>query len=102
MNSLASRKKLLIAESELNRAQLAEGLAELKADACTFTHGAGTLVAVAASAMKLAADLAALRWDKPSGPVEKPNWMNTALKGANLISKLWLTLRPAGRDQPAK
>ena len=100
MNPLASRKQLLIAESELNRAQLAGNLAELRADACSLTQGAGTLVAVVASSLKLAADLAALRRNKPAGTDEKPTWMNTIVNGAGLVSKLWHAFRPVTIKRP--
>ena len=97
INPLASRKQLLIAESELNRAQLAENLGELKADVCALTHRAKSLSAVATSAVRLVADLATFRCGKPASEAEKPSWMNTILKGAGLISTLWQAFRPPAR-----
>ncbi len=102
MNSLESRKQLLIAESELNRAQLVGDMAALTADVRTLTDRARSFRSIASSAAVLVAGVAALRCGKPVYADAKPSWFQTILKGVGLISTLWLALRPQGRDQKDK
>ncbi len=99
VNPLASRKQLLIAESELNRAQLAGDLAELKSDARALTDRAKTFGSIASSAAVLVASLAAFRRSKQADAAEKPSWPKDILKGASLVSTLWLAFRSRGREQ---
>ena len=99
MNPLQSRKQLLIAESELNRAQLSADVAALALSARTLAHRGRTLGLVASSAAALMAGLAAFRRDKPADAAEAgSSWLQTALKGAGLVSTLWLAFR---HRQPA-
>lgn len=93
MKSLASRKQLLIAESELNRAQLAGDLAALKTGVCALAGRAKSLGSIASSAMMLVAGLAAFRRGKTVAADAKPSWLQTILKSAGLISTLWLAFR---------
>jgi len=102
MNPLESRKQLLIAESELNRAQLAGDLAALTAGVRTLTDRAKSFSAIASSAAVLVAGLAAFRRGKPAAAAANPSWLQTILKGAGLISTLWLAFRSRGRDQQDK
>ena len=94
MNSLKSRKQILIAESELNRAQLVGDLAALTADVRTLTDRAKSFGSIASSAAVLVAGLAAFRRGKPVDADAKPSWLRTILKGAGLISTFWLAFRP--------
>ena len=102
MNPLESRKQLLIAESELNRAQLAGDLAALTAGVRTLTDRAKSFSAIASSAAVLVAGLAAFRRGKSVDAEGKPSWLQTIHKGAGLISTLWLAFRSRGRDQQDK
>jgi hypothetical protein len=102
MNSLESRKQLLIAESELNRAQMAGDLAALTAGVRTLTDRAKSFSAIASSAAVLVTGLAALRRGKSVDAEGKPSWLQTILKSAGLISTLWLAFRSRGRDQQDK
>jgi hypothetical protein len=99
MNSLQSRKQLLLAESELNRAQLVVVMAALSAEVRALTERAKTLGSIVASAAALAAGLAALRRGKPADAGAKTSWLQTMLKGAGLISTLWAAFRPQRRDR---
>ena len=65
MNPLESRKQLLIAESELNRAQLVGDMAVLTADIRTLTDRAKSFGSIASSVAVLVAGLAAFRRGKP-------------------------------------
>jgi hypothetical protein len=102
MNPLESRKQLLIAESELNRAQLAGDLAALAAGVRTVTDRAKSFSAIASSAAVLVAGLAAFRRGKPPDADANSSWLQTILKGAGLIPTLWLAFRSRGRDQKDK
>ena len=93
MNPLESRKQMLIAESELNRAQLIGDMAALTAGVRTLTDRAISFGSIASSAAVLVAGLAAFRRGKRVDTDEKPSRMQTILKGAGLISTLWLALR---------
>ena len=94
MSPLASRKKLLIAESELNRAQLVQELQTISGEVHALANQAQTITAFASAAVKLMVGLAAFRRKKESAPVtEKPSWLKTILQGAQLAGSLWSELR---------
>ena len=99
MNPLESRKQLLIAESEINRAQLVGDMAALAAGVRTLTDRAKSFGSIASSAAVLVAALAAFKRGKPVDADAKPSWLKTILKGAGLISTLWLAFRSKRRDR---
>jgi hypothetical protein len=99
MNPLESRKRLLIAESELNRAQLVGDLAALKEEVQTLTGLAKSLGSIASSAAVLVAGVSAFWRGKPAGADAKPSWLKTILNGAGLFSNLWLAL-PSRNHEP--
>lgn len=99
MNLLESRKRLLIAESELNRTQLRGDVAALAADLRALTDRATSFRAIASSAAILVAGLAALQRRKRMDAAAKPSWLQSILKGACLLSTLWLGLRAPGRHR---
>ncbi len=94
MNPLASRKKLLIAESELNRAQLVQEWQTMADDAHALVRKARIIGSWAPIAASLVAGLAFFRRKKESAPAaEKPSWLQTILKGAGLVSMIWSKFR---------
>ena len=99
MNSLESRKQLLIAESELNRAQLGLDWCAIPAEVRPLVNRAKSFGAMASTAAVLVASLAAWRRGKSADAEAKPSWLQTILKGAGLISTLWPAFRPPARDQ---
>jgi len=99
MNPLELRKQLLLAESELNRAQLLEDMAALRACVRTFTDRAKSFDSIASSAAVLVTGLAAYQRGKRVATGTKPSWLQTIVKGAGLVSTLWLALRPQGRGR---
>ena len=99
---LELRKQLLIAESELNRAQLAGDITALTEGVRTLTDRAKSLGSIASSAAVLMAGLASFRRGKPADAGAKPSWLQTILKGAGMVSTLWLAFRSQGRDQKDK
>ena len=96
LNPLESRKHLLLAESELNRAQLVVDMAALSADVSALTDRAKSLGSLASSAAMLVAGLAAFRRSKPPEADAKPSWFKRILRGAGLVSSLWLAFRSSG------
>jgi hypothetical protein len=99
LNPLESRKQLLIAESELNRAQMVGDMAALTVGVRTLTDRARYFGSIASSAAVLVAGLAAFRRGEPAGADAKPSWLRTILKGAGLISTVWQVFRSQGRDR---
>jgi len=93
MNALESRKQLLIAESNLNRARLVAELAAVTAGVRALKDRAQSLRSIASSAAVLLAALAALQRRKPAVPDAKASWLRSLLRGAGLVSNLWLALR---------
>jgi hypothetical protein len=102
MNPLASRKKLLIAESELNRAQLVQEWQAITDGVHTLTKRAKTLSFIVSAAAALVAGLASYRHKKSTPAAEKPSWLQTVLKGAGLVSTIWQTFRSQDREQKDK
>lgn len=101
ISPLQLRKQLLIAESDLNRAQLVHDL-QLVADGVrSVAYRARSFRSIATAAVVLVAGLAAFRRRRPVQSEAKPSWLQTILKGAGLISNLWLSLRSKGRDRDA-
>ena len=96
LNPLASRKQLLIAESELNRAQMVAEIGALAADVRALTHRAKTFGSIASGAALLIAGISAFRRGKSVFTGSKPSWLQTILKGASTISSLWLAFRSRG------
>ncbi len=97
LNPLESRKRLLLAKSELNRAQMMEAADALMAEVRALNSRAESLGLIASSAAVLVSGLAAFRRGNPPDADGKPSWFRTVLKGAGLVSNLWLALRPKGR-----
>ncbi len=99
MTPLESHKQLLLAESELNRAQLAKDLETLASGLRSLTHRAKSFGSKASSVAVLVAGLAACQQGRPESPVVKPSRLRTFLRAAGLISTLWLALRSQDRNQ---
>jgi hypothetical protein len=100
MNPLASRKKLLIAESELNRAQFVRDLQAVSDEVHSLANQAKTISSLASAAATLIAGLASFRRKKESAPAaEKSSWLQTIVKGAGLVSTIWTAFRPQHRNR---
>jgi hypothetical protein len=93
LNSLHSRKQLLLAESELNRAQLFEDALALKADFRVLASRAKSLDSIISSAAMLLAGLADFGRGKSAEPAAKSSWLQTVLKGVNLVSTVYQAFR---------
>jgi hypothetical protein len=99
LNPLQSRKQPLLAESELNRAQMMQDMAALTSEVRKLSGRAKSFGSIASSAAVLVSGLSAFRRGKTADADAKPSWVRTILKGAGLVSNLWLAFRPRGRHQ---
>ena len=93
MNSLESRKHLLIAESELNRAQLVQEWHAMEDEARALVHQARTIRSFASAAATLVAGLVSCRRKDPAPAAGKPSWGQTLVKVAGLVSTFWSDFR---------
>ena len=99
LNPLESRKRLLLAESELNRVQLAEDLHALRSDVNAVVDRVKSFNSIASSAAGLVSGLASFRRAKTANGDGKSHWPRRLIKGAGLIFRLWLAFRSKGRDR---
>jgi hypothetical protein len=97
VNPLESRKRLLIAESELNRAQLAQEWVVLTAGVRTLTGRVRSFGTIASTAALLMAGLAAFRRSRHTNAEVKPFWLQTVLKGVQAAGSIWLAFRARSR-----
>jgi hypothetical protein len=97
-----SRKQLLVADSELNRAQLSQEWQTMTLGVANLGHRAKTMAAWASSAALLAAGVSTLR----RGPVAlgnvKSSWVQNILGGARLGSTIWFAFRNRGQKDKRK
>ena len=98
MTPLESRKQLLLAESELNRAGLGGDVAALRADVHSFAHRARSLRTLVATVTVLVTGAVAIRRAKSVVVEKKPFWLQTLLKGGGLVSTLWSAFRSQKPD----
>lgn len=89
LKALVSRKQFLIAESELNRAQLTYEWQTMAGEVHTLAKQAKTISAVASIAGLLVTGFSAFRQKGPASPSERPAWWQRLLKGAGVISSVW-------------
>ncbi len=102
MNPLELRKQILIAESELNRAQLLGDLAALNSEFCALTDRAKSFGTLASSATVLVTGLAAFRHNKSVPSAGKPSFLQKVLKGAGMASTLWLAFHSRDGERKGK
>jgi hypothetical protein len=103
LNPLNSRKQLLIAESELNRAQLVQEWQTVADDARALANRARNISVFASAGVSLLGGLASFRRKKASPTVdEKPSWWRTVFKRAGMFFTLWQAFRPRGCEQKEK
>lgn len=83
----------MLAESELNRAQLVQEWQKMADETRSLVHQARTISRFASAAAILAAGLASCR--RPASPpaAAKPSWVHTIVKVAGLFSTFWSEFR---------
>lgn len=99
LNPLQSRKQLLLAESALNRAQMAGDMAVMVAGVRTLHDRAKSIESITSSAAMLLTGLAAFQRAKPADVKTRSSWWQIILKGAGFVSTLWLASRPQTRNR---
>lgn len=96
LNPLELQKQLLVAESDLNRGQMVGDMAALGEAARNFSVRIKTFGSLSASAAMLVAGFTAFQRARSTTAASKPSGLQTLLKGAGLISTLWLAFRSRG------
>jgi len=100
LTRLQLRKQLLLAESDLNRAQFEQDWLAMQTEVHALTRRVRTTGYVVSATTALVALLAA--WRRPAaGPApvaEKPAWWQSLLKGAGMLSTFWIAARPARKE----
>lgn len=97
MSPLEAQKRLLIAESELNRTRLAKELASLGSGVVTITDGAARLGTMVSSLVTVVAGLVDRGSAAPAAP-KKPSLVTTVIAGVGLATSLWQAFRSHGRN----
>ncbi len=95
MNPLTVQKRLLLAESELNRAQLTVDVAALTVGVRALMDRTRPVISVASSAAGLVEGLAAIQRHRPV----KPSRLQTVLQCAGFMASLWLAYRARSSAQ---
>lgn len=93
LKALESRKHLLIAESELNRAQLIYEWQTMTGEVRALARQAKTLSVVASAAGLLVAGLSSFGRQKSGPAAEKPGWWQTLLKYSGVVRSIWSVFR---------
>jgi hypothetical protein len=94
MNPLESRKQLLLAESELNRAHLMQEWRTMADGVRSLANRAGSIRSIALAAVSLISGLMTLRRTSSAPVGGKRSWWQTLLKGAQLAGWLWSEFSP--------
>jgi hypothetical protein len=97
MNPLESRKRLLVAESELNRLQLSEEWHAMTDGIRGLADRVKSVSSLASVVALFVAGVAAFRRGKSVEADAKPSWLQTIVNGAGLISSLWQAIRARSR-----
>ena len=93
MKSLAEHKQLLIDESELNRAQLAGDLTLMASGIRALGEQAKSWRSIASAAAMLLVVVTTVYRRRSLVALLKPSRWQLLLKGAGMVSTIWLALR---------
>jgi hypothetical protein len=94
MNPLEARKRLLIAESEINRIQLAEEWQAMAGGARALTQRANSIRVLVVAGSSLIYGLMFSRRTRSAPAGRKRPWWQILLKGALLAGSLWSQFGP--------
>jgi len=83
----------LIAESEINRAQMVQEWQTIADGVHSLAAQAKSISSFASAGALLVATVAAFRHRKAKPASAKPSWLQTVLKGAKLAGSIWLAFR---------
>lgn len=95
MNPLQQQKELLIAESELNRAQLREDWCAMTAGVHTLTTRMKSIGTLASAAALVVSAISGYRRERAASAAA--SWIDTALKAVKVAGSVWLAFRSPGR-----
>ena len=98
VSPLETRKRLLVATSELNRAQLIAEWQTMAEGVHGLTDRARSFVTTASSVGSLLTGLVGFARDKPAPAAAKSSWLQKLISGARLASTIWLACRARGSD----
>ena len=93
VSPLQARKRLLIAESELNRSDMSREWQTVQQGAHELAKRARTLGAWAALGSSLLASWGAYRQGNSLRPSPKRSWLDTALQTARITQEIWALCR---------
>jgi hypothetical protein len=93
LDTLELRKRLLVAESELNRLHLVGETGALMESVYTLTDQAKSYSAIGSAVAILIAGGMSMRRRKKIADATRQSWLNVSLKGAGLLLNLWLASR---------
>ena len=102
LSPLEAHKRLLIVESELNRATLAEEWQTIRQELSGLAHRAKTIGGWVSAAALLAGGVTACCGAPPEPAPSKVSWLQKVLRGARFALTLWLALRPRAEKAEAK
>jgi hypothetical protein len=93
VNPLELRKELLIAESEINRAQLFQEWQMMREGVHSVASRVKSVSSLAAAVAVLVAGVSAFRRSQAMPSGVKFSWFNPLMKGAQLANSLWQVFR---------
>jgi hypothetical protein len=103
LTHLALRKKLLLAESDLNRAGLLRELGNLQSEVTRLKKQALAAGSIASSAALVASAVSLFRRHsaraRNSNGGEKPSWISAAFAGARIGTSLFLKIKSLFRER---
>jgi len=97
LDPLESRKRLLVAESEINRLQLGEECRVMTDGIRSLAVRLKTVSSLASAAAVLVGGVSAFRRRKSASASANPSWFQLALKGAQMAVSIWLAFRARTR-----
>jgi hypothetical protein len=102
LNPLQTRKQLLIIESEVNRAQLVQECQAMADAIHSLARRAKTVSSLGVPIASLVTCFASLLCKKPDPAGKHVSWWKIILKGAGMISSLWIALSSPDCDSGQK
>jgi hypothetical protein len=100
LNPLELRKRLLIAESELNRAQAVQECHAMTQVTRDFMIRFKSIGSIASTGALLLAGVSAFRRSRAAHRREKASWIQIALRGAQAAGSIWVALRSRRNASP--
>jgi hypothetical protein len=97
LSSFASRKRLLVAESESNRVRRREDWQGMTEGVRSLAHRVKSGGSLASAAALLATSVSTFRRRKAMPTGAKPSWVHIILRGAQLAGSIWFAFRASSR-----